>query len=155
MEYVPSTPPPPLSTNGTHSSPQPALPQSALPLLRLPGEIRNRIYEYVFSDQTIHTVMDGPSGTIKLSCKTTYDQSDDSYEKYIALTKTCRQIHQEARLLPFKYCVIHNWCRMDHLALWLNRMDEDMRKIVLAGLTDKQKWCLGERSERKKRIMDL
>jgi hypothetical protein len=131
------------------------------PFLRLPVELRNKIYKYVFSGWEIWPVKDR-GNIIRLRCfpDTGPDYNNwrlykNRLKTYAALTKTCRQIHQEARLLPFKYCVIHNWCRMDHLALWLNRMDEDMRKIVLAGLTDKQKWCLGERSERKKRIMDL
>jgi hypothetical protein len=139
MEYVPSTPPPPLSTNGTHSSPQPALPQSAFPLLRLPGEIRNRIYEYVFSDQTIHTVMDGPSGTIKLSCKTTYDQSDDSYEKYIALTKTCRQIHYETYVLPWKLCDYSLKFMSYSFGQWLDRVDIGTHELAWSRLTDEEK----------------
>lgn len=98
MEYVPSVRLP-LSTNSTHSSPQPAS-----PLLRLPGEIRNRIYEYVFSDHMICPRRDW-NGTIKLKCvPTTRGRHNNSFESFIALTKTCRQICEETRLLPFKYC---------------------------------------------------
>lgn len=132
------------------------------PFLRLPGELRNKIYEYVFSGWNMWPSKIGRINIIRLRCfpDTGPDYNNwrlymNRLKTYTALTKTCHQIHQEARLFPFKYCVLHNWCRMDHLTLWLKRMDEDMRTIVLAGLTDKQKWCLGERSERKKRIMDL
>jgi hypothetical protein len=121
-----------LTTTSPHSALQPTS-----PLLCLPGEVRNMIYEYVFSDQTINTVMDGPSGTIKLSCKTTYDQSDDSYEKYIALTETCRQIHYETYILPWKLC---DYKVMSYsFGLWLNRVDIGTHDLVWSLLTDEEK----------------
>jgi hypothetical protein len=139
MEYVPSTPQL-LSTNGAHSSPQHASPDSASPLLRLPGEIRNRIYEYVFSGQEVDTFEDR-NGIIRLRGKLgdTEDFRCSAFESYVALTKTCRQIHQDTRLLPFKYCIIDRYCQPDDLALWMNRMDENMLELVSAGLTDRQK----------------
>jgi hypothetical protein len=112
------------------------------PFLRLPGELRNKIYEYVFSGWEMWPVKLRRNNIIRVRCfpDTGPDYNDwrlymTRVKIYAALTKTCRQIHQEARLLPFKYCIIDKRCQMDHLALWLK------------GLTDKQKWCLGERQE--------
>jgi hypothetical protein len=55
------------------------------PLLRLPGEIRNKIYSYVFTG-------------IKSTGKTEYSKRYSG----IALLHTCRQIRQEAKSFPTK-----------------------------------------------------
>jgi hypothetical protein len=134
------------------------------PFLRLPGELRNKIYEYVFSGWNMSAFTIGGTNIIGVRYHPIIMTGPDynnwrlymtRLKNYTALTETCRQIRHEARLLPVKYSVISKWCPIDHLARWLNSMDEDMREVVLAKLTDKQRWCLGERSERKKRIMDL
>lgn len=108
------------------------------PLLRLPGELRNKIYEYVFSDQTICPSEDWLCGTIKLSCKsTTATWFEDTFEVFTALTKTCRQIHEETRLLPFEYCYYEVYkFTFRH---WLDRMDREMREIVWLRLTEGQR----------------
>jgi hypothetical protein len=110
------------------------------PFLRLPGELRNKIYKYVFSGKEVCPFVTRDS-IVRLNCilASTRDYRCSAFESYVALTKTCRQIHQETRLLPFKYCIIDKRCLMDYLALWMNRMDEDMLEIVSAGLTDRQK----------------
>jgi hypothetical protein len=124
MEYVPSTPPP-LSTNGAHSSPQPAS-----PLLRLPGKIRNRIYEYVFSNQEVLLIKDS-HGTIKLECL-------NGWYKHTALSRTCRQIHEKIRLLSFKYCdYLLCFYSLDYLR-WMERLDQEVREIVKANIKKKE-----------------
>ncbi|KAJ4372416.1 hypothetical protein N0V83_004190 [Neocucurbitaria cava] len=69
-------------------------------LLRLPGEIRNQIYEYIFRGHTLYL------------CQKTFDAPPDMQKQKktmihykrerLALLETCRQICAEARLLPFK-----------------------------------------------------
>lgn len=125
----------PFSTNNAHSSPQPAS-----PLLRLPGEIRNRIYEYVFSDHRIWPRKDW-HGTIKLKCvPATRGRYNNSFERFIALTKTCRQIREETRLLPFKYCdyQVKIQYASDYV-YWMDCADQELREVVWARLTEAQR----------------
>jgi hypothetical protein len=66
-------------------------------LLRLPGEIRNQIYEQVFGQRTY--------GFWVHSFKATYTQPND-----LALLGVCRKIYAEARLFPFSlntFCFPH------------------------------------------------
>ena len=125
MEYVPSIHPL-FSTNSAHSSTQFASPQFASRLLRLPGEIRNRIYYYVFTNQDVLLIKDS-HGTIKLECI-------NGWYKYTALTRTCRQIHKETRLLPSKYCnyLLIAYSR-DYLR-WMELVDQELCEIVKANL---------------------
>ena len=92
--------------------------------LDLPGEIRNRIYYYVFTNQDVLLIKDS-HGTIKLECL-------NGWYKYTALTRTCRQIHKETRILPFKYCnyLLIAYSR-DYLR-WMELVDQELREIVKA-----------------------
>jgi hypothetical protein len=71
------------------------------PLLRLPAELRNEIYAYVFTDEYMFA---------SITCST--DAIDRDYGPIIhtcinkpyrvALTSTCRALHAETQNLPFK-----------------------------------------------------
>ncbi|KAG9204043.1 hypothetical protein G6514_001679 [Epicoccum nigrum] len=115
-------------------------PQPASPLLRLPPEIRNMIYEYVFGDRMICPVQSW-YGTIKLKCVPhTRDRHNHALEIFTALTKTCRQIHKETRLLPFKYCDYQ--VKIQHTlgyVYWMNRANRELREVVWARLTEAQR----------------
>ncbi|CAO2656962.1 Nn.00g057650.m01.CDS01 [Neocucurbitaria sp. VM-36] len=77
--------------------------QQESPLLRLPGELRNKIYGYVvddpihihFSLRRIERVGGGEyfhrSGPVQIHYS----------RQHIALNETCRQTHAETRILPF------------------------------------------------------
>lgn len=77
--------------------------QNNSPLLKLPAELRNKIYHYVFSGHVIsisqrywaakHTCV-----YLKEDC---LNKEARSQAEFLALTATCRQIHHETYLFPF------------------------------------------------------
>jgi hypothetical protein len=72
-----------------HSS---ALNQTNSPLLRLPAELRNRVYEYVFGD--VRLILGNCPGA-RIMTNTGHDVSA------LALATTSRQLYVETKLLPF------------------------------------------------------
>lgn len=58
-----------------------------------------------------------------------------------ALTRTCRQIRTETRLLPFKDArfMVRNIYNCVILARWLNIIEDDLRSIVWGALDDRQR----------------
>ncbi|CAO2653658.1 Nn.00g030690.m01.CDS01 [Neocucurbitaria sp. VM-36] len=83
--------------------------QSVSPLLRLPGEIRNKIYHYVFRVDGIKIWVfpeTNPSGgnfrMVHALCPANNIRMCWWYlSNHIHLTAVCRQIHAEAALLPY------------------------------------------------------
>jgi hypothetical protein len=76
--------------------------QQSSPLLRLPAEIRNTIYEYVLGGESWHYLT---YIGVRLSLKRRLSKDDERPEKephFLALFKTCRQLQAETKLLPFK-----------------------------------------------------
>jgi hypothetical protein len=72
---------------------------SKLPLLRLPGEIRNQIYEYFLTQSTfIFISKDTPNPRFS---KFSRYGLQESLRPDLALVFTCRKIHHEAALLAF------------------------------------------------------
>ncbi|KAH7086759.1 hypothetical protein FB567DRAFT_602292 [Paraphoma chrysanthemicola] len=71
------------------------------PLLRLPPELRNKIYTYVLTSRYgIHTWCYAQlHGGISVSMSGSVDDLRTQPD-YFAVLRTCRQIHSEARLLP-------------------------------------------------------
>jgi hypothetical protein len=65
------------------------------PLLRLPGEIRNRIYEYTFSESVV-VVSDGYANR-------SYTRKNNTPLHILA---TCQQIRHEATSFFWKHCTI-------------------------------------------------
>ncbi|KAI0583368.1 hypothetical protein Alg130_05707 [Pyrenophora tritici-repentis] len=59
-----------------------SLNQTNSPLLRLPSELRNRIFDYVYTDAAMKPDKNA-----------------------MALPLTCRQLNHETAILPYKYCV--------------------------------------------------
>ncbi|CAN9348072.1 hypothetical protein CC77DRAFT_1019508 [Alternaria alternata] len=64
------------------------------PLLHLPGEIRNEIYQYVLNEG-VYDFMDG-------IVSPTYE-----CDERFALLRVCREIYNETRLLPFSLNTFH------------------------------------------------
>jgi len=76
--------------------------QQDSPLLRLPGELRNRIYEYALGDFQIF-FKDRSVGR-GVEVYTTNEEADKRMIRaphFQGLTTTCRQVHAETKLLPF------------------------------------------------------
>jgi hypothetical protein len=79
-------------------------------LLRLPGELRNKIYEYTFSDAIVSVFRSSKlPGYVEMK---PHIRSRASYrtttpDNLVALTKTCRQIFAESRLLLFRLVTFH------------------------------------------------
>ena len=71
-----------------------ALNQKNSPLLRLPAELRNRVYEYVFDDLCLNIL---PSRKIALVLNNHVEYATIG----LAITTVSRQLHIESRLLPF------------------------------------------------------
>ena len=141
MEYVPTTRPP-LSTNSARSAPQPAS-----PLLRLPGELRNQIYEYVFSSEEF-LFIDEANGTLKLECR-------NGWYKHAALSRTCRQIHEETRLLSFKYCNYLYCSYFIHYERWMELVDQELREIVKASVAKERRAWMRKRACIRKRKLNM
>jgi hypothetical protein len=82
------------------------------PLLRLPGELRNRVYEYAMSGVTI-SVFPAPKPWspaqlhAHVADTATALTAMSSPSDTISLTRVCRQIHVETRLLPFRAFTFH------------------------------------------------
>jgi hypothetical protein len=72
-----------------HSS---ALNQTNSPLLRLPAELRNRVYEYVFGD--VRLILGNRPGA-RIMTNTGHDANA------LALATTSRQLYVETKLMPF------------------------------------------------------
>jgi hypothetical protein len=92
----------------------------------LPGELRNKIYGYVFS-----TVPEYPNPMVERDLKfkniiEPYHQNPDrkDFNLRLAITQTCRQIRAETRLLPYTYAKyeINGW-----FVWWLMVLDDDAR----------------------------
>ncbi|KAF3001553.1 hypothetical protein E8E13_009730 [Curvularia kusanoi] len=75
--------------------------QKQSPLLRLPGELRNKIYGYFFSDYDIHMECEGFSFV---------GGSEFPHlrgNQLVAMSAVCRQLHDETALLPFRLCKVN------------------------------------------------
>ena len=116
-------------------------PQPTSPLLRLPGEVRNMIYAYVFSDLKwsiarreawVYTKIGDP-----IKCYPTkrceYFRYEPNDYRIFALTQTCRQIRAESRLLPYKYASY--WAtRSVVFSNWLMGLNMDAREAIRVAL---------------------
>ena len=88
---------------------------SESPFLRLPPELRNRIYGFVFA---------GTADGGESSC---WGRPQKRKKVHVRFLQTCRQVHTEARLLPFalnsfRYCssgCLYGWSksRPEHTAV--------------------------------------
>jgi hypothetical protein len=114
--------------------------QSTSPLLRLPGELRNRIYELVLGGKTIcvefktwhnlerngHTaldcqfkyhykVMNAKTNPWAPYISTAIQQSEGLSRNFTLLNGVCRQLYQETAVLPYK---LNRWAFANHLTMW-------------------------------------
>lgn len=99
------------------------------PLLRLPGELRNKIYTYVFDTPELWTITFRPT-TVTCVPEPAFTQR---FPTFLALTRICRQIRAETRLMPWKRCV---WKLSDDSAFislefcrWWAKADNAIRRV--------------------------
>jgi hypothetical protein len=82
--------------------------QQLSPFLRLPGEIRNRIYAYHF-DSLVIDVRE-PSLDTRLYSTRSYDGNGRYLSSYRAnatgILRSCRQLNAEGRCLLFQYAIV-------------------------------------------------
>lgn len=104
------------------------VPQFTSPLLRLPGELRNEIYAYVFSG-------------IKWPLTSWPDQPHTDRMTFSALPSTCRQLRAESRLLPYRYAEYEIWGSF-HFCNSLIPLDEEAQAVVCDALTKEQRHVL-------------
>ncbi|KAH7399462.1 hypothetical protein BKA66DRAFT_605070 [Pyrenochaeta sp. MPI-SDFR-AT-0127] len=120
------------------------------PLLRLPGEIRNKIYEYTLGDAIIYptsipylaskedilprcliqyhsTCTRIDTGT---SVELPWSMSRD-WSLFTALTRVCRQLYHETSTLPFKLNVMVLYA-IDDVNAWLAQLKDDKKKAIQA-----------------------
>ncbi|KAF3001334.1 hypothetical protein E8E13_005805 [Curvularia kusanoi] len=142
-------------------------PPSTFAFLDLPAELRNEIYKHVFSGWIIPFYQETQLSLLSfsrpyqaellfcdikrwnnrpVSCQCRKANSSDHsipFTTLTALSRTCRQVYEETRLLPFRYC--RYYVSLDELKtwlLWLTRMDGAMFKIVWEALTEAQRAVL-------------
>jgi hypothetical protein len=102
--------------------------QSTSPLLRLPGELRNKIYGYVFSG--IQWPITSWAYTPHADLMT-----------FSALPQTCRQLRAECRLLPYIYAEYELWSSLEFCDS-LKLLDEEAQAVVCDELTEVQRHAL-------------
>ncbi|KAH3909117.1 hypothetical protein HBI56_127010 [Parastagonospora nodorum] len=91
--------------------------QKLSPLLNLPGELHNQIYDYIFTE---------PAYTFRLGLNAERDyvlRPLFQTPGWIGLTAACRQIHTEAVLLPFENVIFQVGAGIQ-LMLLLDRFKE-------------------------------
>lgn len=94
--------------------------QKQSPLLRLPAELRNWIYEYALGSLTIRKCLFRPH---KFRA---FDTSRQERTNLTALASTCRQLYGETRLLPFELNVFKG-----HVEYW--------PRVLRDGLSESQR----------------
>ncbi|KAF1946286.1 hypothetical protein EJ02DRAFT_450731 [Clathrospora elynae] len=119
--------------------------QQYSPLLRLPAELRNKIYFFVFATQKIDPVYYG-SGIFR--CRTTSPNTltshpdHDDFNSPLSLTQVSRQIRAETQMLPAKlnsYLVRHPRIFRD----WMLSLDKEKRVLVWERLSARQRRAIG------------
>jgi hypothetical protein len=103
-------------------------------LLRLPGELRNKIYEYVFGGHEVMLKRDIWYAKDRMYCYA-HDSPVSLWSDLLSRTTICRQIYEETRLLPYALNTfwIPTWGA--GYADWVQKLDESqksaMRKVSL------------------------
>ncbi|KAI8939990.1 hypothetical protein NX059_003713 [Plenodomus lindquistii] len=76
--------------------------QQHSPLLRLPAEVRNHIYSYVFSAYHILVDLDGAEPPSPHAEVVSFNGEKSPLSALLDTTRICRQVFAESHLLPFK-----------------------------------------------------
>ena len=105
----------------------------------MPGELRNKIYGYVFS--TTKSKYPSPMLERDLKLKNIIELSNENLNRKdfnlrLAITQTCRQVRTETRLLPYLHAKyeMNGW-----FVWWLMILDDDARVVAWEMLTKDEK----------------
>ncbi|CAO2656919.1 Nn.00g057220.m01.CDS01 [Neocucurbitaria sp. VM-36] len=108
------------------------------PLLRLPGEVRNQIYSYIFNGYEVEPSVKFPELNPRrvkgchLRCRI-YGSEEwkdfNTWDRLLGLTNVCHQLHGETRLLPFRLNTFQVRYEED-FDFWLSLLTEDQRNAI-------------------------
>ena len=98
------------------------------PLLRLPPELRNKIYAYIFSGYQID-IWFADKFEASLTGENSWRSTPDIFQALVAPTYTCRQIYAETRLLPYKYSM-YVFTYGHWFIKWLDGLEDAVQAIV-------------------------
>lgn len=98
------------------------------PLLRLPAELRNKIYAYVF-DTPDRWVFNFRPATVTCTPEPACTQR---FATFLALTKTCRQIRAETYLLAWERCFWEYNCigSLPNFLRWCKKAEPRLRLLA-------------------------
>lgn len=116
------------------------------PLLRLPGELRNRIYHYVFKGLHVAVVTVDNFDPYVMQLHTGYrarawqnPSSDLKQPKaFLGLTQACRQVHAEIGVLHLKLLTLHMTSEWNDGAV-LDRLSKAQRAAIHTVTVDGQR----------------
>ena len=120
------------------------------PLLRLPPELRTRIYEIALGGRQIRVCDVKSCASTRHRCRTrakklTYDTYFHLRRRYLALLVTCRQVHEETKLFPFMLNEFVGYHWEIHLATYYRLTDAQVSAITNIRIymnSDDVKYCL-------------
>jgi hypothetical protein len=98
-------------------------------LLRLPGELRNKIYNYALEGIHIHPR--------EYSTGSHLATQDDVYVRpraiktFLGWTHTCRQIHADVGVLPFRHIIVRATKEQRYYTEFMARLTDAQRAAIL------------------------
>lgn len=127
--------------------------QPASPFLRLPGELRNQIYVYVFTGWNLRPILYGDGSIVMATVDDLHGppsfgtclirESDEPN----ATSLTCRQMHAETKNMLYKYSKYDlRW--QYEFTKWLHMVEDEVRAMVWESLTELEKEIVQRMRER-------
>jgi hypothetical protein len=131
--------------------------QLETPILRLPAELRNKVYQYIFGDKVIALYVTTnrryAKGSVRGKCQALIKSNTEPHRSArhdnmplngktsftFALLKVSRQIHSEARMLPF-HLNTFGIPRSDDLKFLLSVMQLQLSEIRTMRLITNNGW---------------
>lgn len=127
-------------------------------LSKLPPELRNRVYALVLGDRAVH-VQRTSMRPLKLQqhiCLVAHEQSvsQEQYTQHhkacfqadsrppLALLRTCRQVHDEASLIPYATTnyIVESWTFTSFMRRLKNQQRKAIKKLSIFGLANRSYW---------------
>ena len=96
------------------------------PLLRLPAEIRNKIYTYSFAPRNAKHIISIKPSTVGYTYE--HRRGTEQSRPAFHLIRVCRQIYSEASLLYFQHCVFALHLPRSLVRNWLAKRNIAQRK---------------------------
>lgn len=110
--------------------------QRHFPFLRLPAELRNKIYMYALGGKTWIIALQGGRGSYQ-----SQPDLDDVSTHPMALLQSCRQVYAEASLFPYAYNTFEGW-HGGHLHVWVQSLSHDQRTAVASIRRTQRSWVI-------------